>query len=210
MYKIYINETPLILISSSEIEKSIFPRENVLIAPYAGKKKFLLNYIDNLEKSNRYEAVVIHFQDIKKLYKDFTELCEVIEAGGGLVTNDSGQILFIFRRKHWDLPKGKLDPGENFKKAALREVKEECGLKNLEMKESLLTTYHVFRKSGGSRALKLTKWYHMTSVDKKLVPQKEEDIEEVKWRDLGEFLASGDVSYENIFDVLLTFYKIVK
>lgn len=210
MYKIYINETPLILISSAEIEKGIYPRENVLITPYVGKKKFLLQYIDNLEKSSRHDALVIHYADVKILYKDFISLFEVIDAGGGLVTNPENEILFIYRRKHWDLPKGKLDPKENFKTAALREVKEECGLEDLSMLEKLITTYHVFKKSNGSRALKLTKWYHMTSTDDRLIPQIEEEIEEAQWRNLGEFLSSGDVSYENIFDVLLTFFKLTK
>ncbi|MBM3413275.1 MAG: NUDIX hydrolase, partial [Bacteroidetes bacterium] len=38
-----------------------------------------------------------------------------ILAGGGVVVNENNQVLFIFRRKKWDLPKGKLDPEENIK-----------------------------------------------------------------------------------------------
>ena len=80
MYKIYINETPLILISTDELERRIYPREKVIIAPYLGKKKFLLHYIDNLEKSKRYEAIVIHYKNIDILFKDFMSLFKLVKA----------------------------------------------------------------------------------------------------------------------------------
>ena len=37
----------------------------------------------------------------------------IIIAGGGIVTNELGELLMIFRRGKWDLPKGKLDKGES-------------------------------------------------------------------------------------------------
>ena len=207
MYKIYINETPLILISTEELDKSIYQRESVLITPYAGKKKFLLQYIDSLEKSPRFEMVVIHFQDLEVLWEDFKSLFEIVKAAGGLVRNSKDECLFIFRRGHWDLPKGKLDPGENYKTAAVREVKEECGLITLQLNEKLVSTYHVFRTKSKRRILKKTKWYAMFSDDTKLIPQKEEDILEARWRQIGEFLQSGNKTYKNIYDVLLTNYN---
>ncbi|WP_235295867.1 NUDIX hydrolase [Portibacter marinus] len=206
MYKIYINETPLILISSKDFKKQIYPRDHVLAFVYLGKKKALLNYIDNLEKSNNYKAIVVHYEDVEKLFNDFMSLFKIVKAAGGLVTNKKEQILFIYRRGFWDLPKGKLDNGEDYKMAAVREVKEECGLKNLTRGAKLTTTYHVFKNLSKQRILKKTKWYHMTSSDTKLVAQKEEDIEIAKWRKLGEFLASGDVAYNNINDVLFTYF----
>ncbi|GLR20043.1 NUDIX hydrolase [Portibacter lacus] len=207
MYKIYINETPLILISNEELINEVYPRENVLQIAYAGKKKTILNYIDNLEKDSKYEAIILHHANLELLFNDFISLFRVVKAGGGLVTNEKDEILFIFRRGFWDLPKGKLDPGEDYKTAAVREVKEECGLNNLERKKKLLTTYHVFKNKNKNRVLKKTKWFHMLTTDSQLVPQTEEDIEEARWRDLGEFLASGDVCYNNINDVLFTYFK---
>lgn len=207
MYKIYINETPLILISKEDLEKGIYPRENVLITPYSGKKKFLLHYIDSLEKAKRFEAVVLHHEDVDFLFIEFQSLFKIMKAAGGLVTNPQNEVLMIFRRGYWDLPKGKLDNGENYKTASVREVKEECGLKSVERGKKLVSTYHVFKNKDGQRILKKSKWYHMTSTDVELIPQEEEDIIEARWRSIKEFLTSGDKCYKNIYDVLYTFYK---
>ena len=57
-----------------------------------------------------------------------------VRAAGGLITrvDETGdpQVLLVHRSRYddWSFPKGKLDPGETFEEAALREVKEETGL----------------------------------------------------------------------------------
>ena len=53
-----------------------------------------------------------------------------VEAAGGVLRDDDGRILLVHRPRYddWTLPKGKLDPGETFEQAALREVHEETGL----------------------------------------------------------------------------------
>ena len=56
-----------------------------------------------------------------------------IKAAGGLVLNDKNEVLLIYRRNKWDLPKGKVDEEEKLRAAALREVGEETGLKNPEI-----------------------------------------------------------------------------
>ena len=56
-----------------------------------------------------------------------------IIAAGGLVTNKHNELLMIFRRAKWDLPKGKLDEGESIEACAVREVEEETGIKNISL-----------------------------------------------------------------------------
>lgn len=106
-----------------------------------------------------------------------------IIAAGGLVTNENGELLLIFRRGKWDLPKGKLDDGEDIETCALREVKEETGLKQVTLGEFVGLTYHeYFDTFIGENVEKETHWYAMAAVPgQSLVPQKEEDIEEIEW-----------------------------
>ena len=61
----------------------------------------------------------------------------MIQAAGGLVNNEKDEILMIFRRGKWDLPKGKLDKGETLEECAVREVEEETGLKKLQLTSTL-------------------------------------------------------------------------
>jgi 8-oxo-dGTP diphosphatase len=65
--------------------------------------------------------------------KNSTRRDEVILAAGGIVWRDGArgrEIVLIHRPRHgdWTLPKGKLDPGESWQEAAVREVEEETGL----------------------------------------------------------------------------------
>ena len=105
MYKIYINKT---LITLKDAQPLRPPKTGELIARYAGKVKHLHNFVDLAEKGGKYTRITLYHEDYEKLRKDFKGLFTIIEAGGGLVTNEFNEILFIFRRGHWDLPKGKL------------------------------------------------------------------------------------------------------
>lgn len=106
---------------------------------------------------------------------------KVIEAAGGIVVNDNKELLFIFRRGKWDLPKGKMDENESPENAALREIEEETGAKQLVLKEKLAATYH-FYNNYGEDVLKITHWFNLNShCDQILIPQTEEDITAIKW-----------------------------
>lgn len=105
----------------------------------------------------------------------------LIKAAGGLVQNKNKDYLFIHRLGKWDLPKGKLDPDEKTKVAAIREVEEECGIHVKDKTDKLTTTYHVYMYKG-KLTLKKTTWYTMKTVgNPKLTPQLEEDITEAIW-----------------------------
>ncbi len=202
MYKIYINETPLLLVNTSELNTLPKFDGEILKARYSGKAKFLLQYIDMLEKSRRFEAVILYANDEKELFKAFKAHFQIEKAAGGLVFNERKEILFIFRRDNWDLPKGKIDPGEGKKEAALREVREETGVEQLELGKRIMKTYHTFRKKSGKRILKKVYWYKMQTTDSKLVPQAEEDIEIATWMSLDAFFGEKRVVYKNILEVL--------
>ncbi len=103
-----------------------------------------------------------------------------MEAAGGLVKNSSGEYLFIYRRGKWDLPKGKADRDETAEETALREVEEECGLKDLKIIKELPATYHSFPEKG-KNILKHTNWFLMKTKKPEVTLQTEEDIEDHRW-----------------------------
>ena len=128
----------------------------------------------------------------------------IISAGGGIVTNELGELLMIFRRGKWDLPKGKLDKGESIEDCALREVEEETGVKSLQLGKLLLVTEHeYFDKWVQADVIKETHWFRMyVSGVPKLVPQTEEDITAIEWTSIADVTNRLNESYETIKQVL--------
>lgn len=206
-YKIYINEVQVLLISSSLVEQ-YSANASTLIVAYMGKVKLLINYIDMCEKSPRFDTLVIHFEDFNELKKDFLSLYEINEAGGGLIQNDFGEFLFIFRRGFWDLPKGKIEQGETKKQAAIREVIEETGLKKVELIRKIGVTKHTFRNRLGKRIIKKSHWYLMQSQKQELTPQTSEDIEKAVWMHIADFRKECHPVYKNIVEVLDEYEKV--
>lgn len=201
-YKIYHNGIPVFLTTQTGMaELGLRPDKTNYVAPYLGKKKMLKQYLDLLDKNRSVRAVVIFYENIQALWTDFQSCFKVLEAAGGFVQNAQGELLVFYRRGSWDMPKGKIDPGETPEQAAVREVQEETGLVNLEPGEFLTHTYHTYELKG-ARILKITWWYRMKTTDHQLVPQTEEDIEEIRWVEPGTWLASGPVVYPNIREVI--------
>ncbi|MEM1216625.1 MAG: NUDIX hydrolase, partial [Bacteroidota bacterium] len=130
-----------------------------------------------------------------------------LPAAGGVVRNFAGQWLVIFRRDSWDLPKGKIDPGETPEQAAVREVREETGLQNITLGAELPSTYHTYPDKKGRRVLKRTYWYFMDTNETTLVPQTEEDIEQAIWMSAEQFLGEERPVYTSIRRLLETAQK---
>lgn len=204
MYIIYINDRPLTLrTQSSPSPYGDTAPDTHLVARYTGKRKSLLNYADTLEKSSpKVTSIELVAEDLEGLWEDFRSHYRWIEAAGGIVTHrDKQQQLFIFRRGYWDLPKGKLDEGEDAPTAALREVREETGLRDVELGEALPTTYHTYRGKK-NRILKPTYWFAMTTRQSDLTPETGEDIEAARWRSVREVLDGTEPIYANLRQLL--------
>lgn len=131
------------------------------------------------------------------------EKADIVIAGGGIVFNDRGELLLIFRRGKWDLPKGKIELKEEIRDGAKREVEEETGVKVEIIDEKPCTTYHAY-KLKGKNSIKETSWYKMKALngDKKLVPQTEEDIEQAVWVKPSDLAKYKDISYPLIWGLL--------
>ena len=135
---------------------------------------------------------------ITENWKNFCSDYKLIKAAGGVVYNSKNQLLMIFRNGKWDLPKGKLDENEKIEECAIREVEEECGIRNLVIIKRLADTYHTYEFQG-LKILKKTFWFKMyTDFSEDLLPQIEEGITKVEWVYKQEFANKLQNSYANI------------
>jgi ADP-ribose pyrophosphatase YjhB (NUDIX family) len=175
MYKIYINEKPLIICSEQE-----FPniQNNSYSISYESDR---LSINELLKKFSTDNGLILVSNDVENTFLHFSKNLTLIEAAGVLIFNtERTKILMIYRRGKWDLPKGKIDEGESIKKAAWREVAEECGLKTHRIEDHYTDTYHIYEHKE-KLILKKTYWYVMSAEEEILTPQAEEDITKAEW-----------------------------
>jgi len=134
---------------------------------------------------------------------------KVIIAGGGLLLNENNELLMIFRRGFWDLPKGKLDDGETIEACALREVEEETGVGNLVSGGLLgITRHQYFDPYIKEEVIKETHWYAMNVNGRPaLIPQTEEDITDIRWVPLQEVPALLENSFDTIREITGLFFS---
>ncbi|MBC7423556.1 MAG: NUDIX domain-containing protein, partial [Ferruginibacter sp.] len=122
-----------------------------------------------------------------------------------IVQNEEKEFLFIHRLGKWDLPKGKVEKGENLEATAVREVEEETAANNLTLVNKVGETYHTYN-AYGKHYLKTTHWYYMTCPSgQKLVPQTEEDIAAIKWVALNKLAEPMNDTYPSIKDIMGVF-----
>jgi 8-oxo-dGTP pyrophosphatase MutT (NUDIX family) len=189
MYKVFLNDVPIIL----STQKKIGTRYVSYPIKTVDMKQVISDILDK-----KIQFVNLYHKKDDKLLKHLKKKLKVITAAGGLVYNNNKEILFIHRKGRWDLPKGKVDKGETLPEGAIREVEEETGVKGLEIKKFIDTTYHILKRNGKYK-LKETHWYEMyTEYDGELIPQVEEDIKKVKWKNFQKSQAAVHKSYENI------------
>ncbi len=189
MYKVFVNDKPLFLTNT--------------IAKETDFQLFLLESID-IEQliikifQNKVQKAYLYHPDEKIILKMMKEKIPVCKAGGGLVYNKEGHVLFIFRNGKWDLPKGGMEKNEKIAATAIREVEEETGVSDLSISCDLQKTYHVFKRNGKYK-LKITQWYEMQSTfEGPTIPQTKEGIEKAVWLNPEQIKEALNNSYENI------------
>ena len=159
-----------------------------------------------IKKFIKIYSITITLKDYSRVINKVKKMFKIIKAGGGVVKNNKEEILFIYRLKKWDLPKGKLDKGESIKQCAKREVEEETKVK-VKLEKKKTSTWHTYT-SKKKIILKKTTWYKMCSIDSsKMKPQKKENIEKVEWMKhstINEILLN---SYKTLNHVMSEYYK---
>ena len=137
--------------------------------------------VEMVEASDSLQRVCIPTMNTEETYRRICAEFLEVNAGGGLVSNRRGDYLLISRNGLWDLPKGHQDPGEDIEVTALREVQEETGINDIELRSLICVTDHCYRRNGILH-LKHTWWYDMLYTDPTdLTPQTEEDIAKAAW-----------------------------
>lgn len=165
----------------------------------------ILRFIEFAQKNKIEELISLKFEveDKDKIKNKIKSSLSVIKAAGGVVINEENKILMMRRLGFWDLPKGKADLGEKSKVTASREVEEECGVK-VKVNDKICTTWHTYLLKG-NLVIKQTKWFSMDLLnDKKMKPQTEEGIEELKWMNKEEVKKALEMSYSSIEHVIQT------
>lgn len=177
MHKIYFEKRCIIICP---------PDEQALSDPNAiifniGTDPDIHSLIGMVETSESLHRIYIPASDIEVTYRKVCSEFIEVNAGGGLVSNRRSDFLLINRNGMWDLPKGHQEPGEDIRTTALREVQEETGIDQLQLRDLICITDHCYRRNGMWH-LKHTWWYDMLYTDPTdLTPQKEEDISKAAW-----------------------------
>jgi 8-oxo-dGTP pyrophosphatase MutT (NUDIX family) len=162
-------------------------------------------YLELLSRHPDKQGVVFMSSKPGEMFHRFCTSFAEVKAAGGLVVDPSGRVLLIHRNGMWDLPKGKVDAGEFLRQAAMREVREECGVQELRIVSTIKPTFHIYDLKG-QRVLKTTFWYLMDCADpERAQPQIEEGITETRWVKQADLEPYIEGSYSNIKLLLALF-----
>ena len=196
MPKIYFNK--LAIQFADNIENISENVKSITVANISDMRKI----IENLHNDGFDCDICLCGYNPNNMYTDLLKMHKYIEAAGGVVKNEKDEYLLIKRFGIWDLPKGKVEKGEETLEAAIREVCEETGLVNVAIFYDLPSTYHIYYQNK-RWFLKKTYWYFMETQDNiSLVPQVKEAITDAVWMKKNDAYNALSNSYKSLFDVL--------
>jgi 8-oxo-dGTP pyrophosphatase MutT (NUDIX family) len=202
MYKVFIDNWPIHFVYKSTILTSVEKSSMVVFNDSLELHHLLSKHEEFRQKSKILIVLINNFDEIiNKIFVEYKK----INAAGGVVLNQHNQILIIERLGCWDLPKGKVEKDEDIRKAAIREVEEECGISNPAITSELITTYHTYFMKN-KNYFKTTYWYEMRYMgETTLIPQSEESITKAEWRSQDNLKDVFENTYLSIAEVLKTF-----
>ena len=177
MYKIYFEKRCIIICDA--LDQAL--TDPNAIEFHIGEHLDIGTLVAMFEASASLSRIYIPCSDTERMYRRVCASFKEVNAAGGLVSNRRGDYLLIERNGLWDLPKGHQEDGEDIRTTALREVREETGIDELELRDLICITHHCYLR-GGLWHLKHTWWYEMLYTNPTdLTPQREEDISKAAW-----------------------------
>lgn len=203
MYKVFIENRAIIFTDIIPKKKNSFwVKSNTL-------QSIAVDLIPLIRETAPNLVIYVYAKEIDTEFERLFNPFEKIEAAGGIVRRKQ-RFLFIKRNGIWDIPKGKLVINESIEACAIREIEEECGLKNPQIVDFICLTYHTYEYKGRP-TLKKTYWYSLKyEGDKLLNPQIEEGITEVKWMKFTAIEKVRKNTFSSIIEVLDTYFSFLK
>ena len=144
---IYIGEKPVILIEQDDPLVDSY-RHNPDVIFFNEISTKVVHSVLHEIKQESVQAIMICQPDLDSIEESFFKHFSIIQAAGGLVSNEKNELLIIYRRGKWDLPKGKIDEEETPEQCAVREVAEETGLTGINLLSPFYETFHVYQEYG--------------------------------------------------------------
>ncbi len=202
MYKIFFNDRVL----GIDSDWAACSGSNATIHKVT-KKSEIIPIIEHFRQNSAMQELWLYTENPEEAMQEAATLFTLTEAAGGLVSNGRNEYLLIYRNGRWDLPKGKHEQGETMPETALREVTEECGIKELTLLDFVAHTYHVYA-IGTVFTLKRTHWYTMRYTGLAApVPQAEEGIDKACWVPRGELLNYLPEMYPSIAELVAGYFR---
>ncbi len=172
--------------------------------PKAGETLLTESEVTSANLDNLFDfcnSIVVLSADWNGAFRRFASRFVAVEAAGGIVENELGEVLLIYRRERWDLPKGHIDAGEDALSAAIREIAEETGVVGLNFVAQIGNTLHAYNVYG-KWELKLTHWFAFSCHSSSTTPQTDEDIVLAVWADREKTIECMKNSYPTIREIV--------
>lgn len=151
-----------VVYDSASMETVYNLAKSLLASPAQPSQNFLF-YVSSVEKS---------LQELGAFF-------DIVHSAGGIVEAEN-KLLFIKRKGRWDLPKGKVEAGEDYPTAAVREILEETAVESV-VRAHLHDTWHAYNDFG-PLTLKCTHWFWLTALTAtQTQPQASEGILQAEW-----------------------------
>jgi 8-oxo-dGTP pyrophosphatase MutT (NUDIX family) len=205
MYKVFLNDREILIARPTNQN----PFQSFEVFENIQKVDEVKDWFSKFVNETKTNALIIQDNPDEFMTAVFSPAFTQIEAAGGIVKRN-GRILFIFRNGKWDLPKGKIDPGETPEQAAIREVEEECGIRGHRIVKSLPPTLHIYqstwKESAGNWILKKTHWFEMEYTGTEDgIPETVENITDIKWVEKEELNEIYYNTYLNIKETISSY-----
>lgn len=197
MYKVFADNISIYFQKDTFFKSNISPQ----FFPAISTNNYT-SFLEEINKINVKEHVYVQCTDpLRKIKEMFSQFLWIEAAGGIVINTNTKEALFILRNGIWDIPKGKIEEGENPREGAIREIQEECGLNNLRITGELSPTYHIYF-GYGKHFIKKTFWFTLETEEIDVEPQLDEGITEVKWFDSNNLNLVKENTFESIREVL--------